>query len=192
MRGSVPGSRIAVWAALVASLAAATLFVAVKVATPSDGGRVAFYDHAWTADGVQIDPIDAPQPDLLAGDLVQAIDGRSMEAWAGALLDPSAVRPAAGTLPYQVERSGEAASIGGDLGAARRGAPRSPAGGASSCCRSASPPSPASCSSVGRTSPPPRPWCWSPAASPAAASRGSSGRRRAISRWGARSCSMRC
>ncbi len=51
MRGSVPGSRIGVWVALAASLAAATLFVAVKVTTPSDGGRVAFYEHAWTADG---------------------------------------------------------------------------------------------------------------------------------------------
>src|SRR5204863_2918227 len=88
-----------------------TLFVAVKVTTPSDGGRVAFYEHAWTVDGVGIDPIDPPQPDLQGDDQVRAIDGRSMEAWADALADPTAARPEGGLLPYEVQRSGGVASI---------------------------------------------------------------------------------
>ena len=87
MRRGVPGGRIGVWVALAASVAAATLFVGVKATLPSDGGRVAFYEDAWTVEGVRIDPIDDPQPDLRAGDQVRAIDGRSMEGWADALLD---------------------------------------------------------------------------------------------------------
>jgi signal transduction histidine kinase len=113
MRGSVPGGRVGIWVALATSLLAATLFVALKVTAPSDGGRVAFYDHAWTAAGVQIDPIDAPQPDLRGGDQVRAIDGRSMEGWADAVLDPTATRPAGhGPHSYEVERSGHVMPIG--------------------------------------------------------------------------------
>ena len=41
-----------------ASLAGALLFVGLRLATPSDGGRVAFYEDAWTTAGVLISPID--------------------------------------------------------------------------------------------------------------------------------------
>jgi len=111
MRRGVPGVRIGVWVALAASVAAATLFVGVKATLPSDGGRVAFYEDAWTVEGVRIDPIDDPQPDLRAGDQVRAIDGRSMEGWADALLDPAAGRPSGGPLGYEVQRGGAVESI---------------------------------------------------------------------------------
>ena len=92
---------------------AATLFVAVKVVTPSDGGRVAFYEHAWTAGGrPDRRPSTRRSPTSRAGDQVGAIDGRSMEAWAGALSRPvgGPTRPAA-PIAYVVERAGEAATI---------------------------------------------------------------------------------
>jgi two-component system NarL family sensor kinase len=105
--GSVTATRRAVpWLLLGAAVVAATLFVAMKVAMPSDGGRVAFYDGAWSSLGVVIDPIDPPQPGLVAGDRVEVVAERPMEAWAGLLLDPSADRPAGGTVAYEVTRDG--------------------------------------------------------------------------------------
>jgi signal transduction histidine kinase len=82
------------------------LFLGLRLVTPSDGGRIAFYEDAWATSGVLIAPIDAPQPDLAAGDRVEAIADRSMEAWAGLILDPSVARPGQGAVPYLVERDG--------------------------------------------------------------------------------------
>src|SRR3954451_20239538 len=73
--------RIGTWALLGLSLAGALLFVVVRVTAPSDGGRIAFYQDSWSALGVVISPIDAPQPGLQPDDRVEAIDGRSMESW---------------------------------------------------------------------------------------------------------------
>ena len=103
--------RAATWLALAASLALATLFVALRVVLPSDGGRIAFYGDAWSTAGVAIAPIDAPQPELATGDRVESIAGRSMDAWAGMLLDPTVARPAAGAVAYTVGRDGSPASI---------------------------------------------------------------------------------
>jgi len=100
----MPVSRIAAWSVLAASLAAVLLWVGLRIATPSDGGRIAFYQDAWSASGILIEPIDPPQPGLRAGDEVQAVDGRSMEAWADSLLDPSLARPAGGAVDYEVAR----------------------------------------------------------------------------------------
>jgi signal transduction histidine kinase len=103
--------RAATWALLVASVGAAAAFVGLRLALPSDGGRVAFYDAAWSEAGVRIDPIDMPTSGLQAGDLVEQIAGRSMDAWAGMALDPAAARPAGPTVPYVVERAGEQLSL---------------------------------------------------------------------------------
>jgi signal transduction histidine kinase len=100
--------RLATWGLLGASLVGAALFVVLRLTTPSDGGRIAFYEDAWSAAGVVISPIDEPQPGLRAGDRVDAVDGRSMDAWAGAMLDGGVPRPAAGPLPYALERDGTA------------------------------------------------------------------------------------
>ena len=111
MRAGDRARRLATWLLLGASLAGALLFVGLRLATPSDGGRVAFYEDAWTTAGVLISPIDPPQPDLAIGDRVEAVGDRSMEAWAGLVLDPSAARPAGGAVAYVVGRNGAEASI---------------------------------------------------------------------------------
>jgi signal transduction histidine kinase len=104
--------RIATWLALAASLGAGLAFVAVRIATPSDGARVAFYGDAWTSAGILIAPIDQPAAGLRSGDLVQAVDGRPLDAWLGDALDPGAARPAVGApIPYAIERDGAASTV---------------------------------------------------------------------------------
>ena len=98
--------RLATWGLLGASLAGAALFVVVRLTMPSDGGRIAFYEDAWSAAGVVISPIDEPQAGLVPGDRVDAVDGRSMEDWAVVVLAGSVPRPAGGPLPYLLERDG--------------------------------------------------------------------------------------
>jgi signal transduction histidine kinase len=94
--------RIATWLALAASLAAGLLFVAVRVATPSDGARVAFYGEGWSAAGIRIAPIDQPAVGLQSGDLVQAVAGVPLETWARAAFDRGG-RPAGPAAPVEYE-----------------------------------------------------------------------------------------
>jgi len=97
-----------VWLALGSAILAAVSFLWIRATTPSDGARVAFYGDAWSAVGVRIDPIDQPAAGLAAGDLVVAVDHRSMEAWLGHVLDSNAARPtAAAPIPYDVIRDGQ-------------------------------------------------------------------------------------
>jgi hypothetical protein len=98
---------IATWLALAASLGAGILFIVVRDRTPSDGARIAFYGDGWSAIGVRIAPIDAPAPGLQDGDLVTAVDGRSLEAWLRDATDPSVARPGAErSIPYRLIRDG--------------------------------------------------------------------------------------
>jgi signal transduction histidine kinase len=99
-----------VWVLLAVSLGGAVLFVGLRLVTPSDGGRIAFYEDAWTAAGVRIAPIDAPASGLQAGDRVERIADRSMEGWVGLVLDPDIARPD-GIVPYVVERDGAQHSV---------------------------------------------------------------------------------
>ena len=119
MRAGDRARRFATWLLLGASLAGALLFVGLRLATPSDGGRIAFYEGAWTTTGVLISPIDPPQPDLVTGDRVETIAGRSMEAWAGAVLDPGAQRPAGSPLAVRRRPRGHAGDDRRELGSAR-------------------------------------------------------------------------
>jgi hypothetical protein len=84
---------IALWVFLGASLAAPLVFVWVRDHTPSDGARVSWYEDAWSAEGVLIDPIDAPAAGLQDGDQVRAVDGRTIDAWLGDATNASAERP---------------------------------------------------------------------------------------------------
>jgi signal transduction histidine kinase len=107
MRTSGRVRRIATWGALAASLGAGALFVGMRIALPSDGARVAFYGDGWSAAGVRIAPIDDPAAGLRPGDLVVAVDGRSIDAWAAAALDPLAARPAVSApSAYRLVRDG--------------------------------------------------------------------------------------
>jgi signal transduction histidine kinase len=112
MRAGDRARRLATWLLLGASLAGALLYVGMRVVVPSDGGRIAFYEDAWSAEGIAIAPIDPPQPDLEDGDRVETIAGRSMDAWAGLVLDPAAARPTGDPVSYAVERDGAQAAIG--------------------------------------------------------------------------------
>jgi two-component system NarL family sensor kinase len=103
--------RAATWALLAVAIAAPAAFVGLRLTLPSDGGRVAFYEDAWSEAGVRIDPIDTPASGLQAGDLVERIAGRSMETWAGLALDPAAARPDGTAVPYVVQRGGDRLSL---------------------------------------------------------------------------------
>ncbi len=111
MRAGGRGRWLATWLLLGASLVGALLYVGMRVVAPSDGGRIAFYDDAWSAAGIAIAPIDPPQPELEDGDRVELIAGRSMDAWARLLLDPAVARPTGNPVPYIVARDGMQAPI---------------------------------------------------------------------------------
>ena len=98
-------SWVLTWVVLVGALTLGLVSVALRVGLPSDGARVGFYAGAWSAAGVRIDAIDAPVEGLQDGDLVTAVDGESLERWAGAILDPGVTRPD-GSMPYALERDG--------------------------------------------------------------------------------------
>lgn len=102
--------RRATWLALWLALAACTLSIALRIGLPSDGARVAFYAGAWSEAGVVIDTIDRPADGLRDGDRITSVDGRSLEAWAAALLDPAASRPDA-RAGYGLERAGESTTV---------------------------------------------------------------------------------
>jgi two-component system NarL family sensor kinase len=104
--------QVVIWLALGGAILAAVLFLWIRATTPSDGARVAFYGDAWSAAGVRIDPIDQPAAGLAPGDLVVAVDHRSMESWLGQVLDASTSRPSAtAPIPYDVIRDGRPVAI---------------------------------------------------------------------------------
>lgn len=100
------------WLVLGTSLAAGLLFVALRGIVPSDGARAAFYGGAWSAAGIRIAPIDEPAVGLVAGDVVAAIDGTDLEAWAQVATDSSVVRPTPDApIPYRIIRAGEPVTV---------------------------------------------------------------------------------
>ena len=98
------------WIVLIGSVGLGLLSVALRVGLQSDGARVGFYAGAWSAAGVRIDAIDAPVEGLEDGDLVTAVDGRSLEGWASAILDLGVARPE-GSMPYGLERDGVPSTV---------------------------------------------------------------------------------
>jgi signal transduction histidine kinase len=101
--------RAAVWGTLAASLAGALLFVVARVGLPSDGARVAFYDEAWSAEGVAIAPIDEAAGGLAPGDIVTTVDGRSLESWLTHAANPGIGRPGGDQpIAYGLVRDGAA------------------------------------------------------------------------------------
>ena len=107
--------RAALWLLLAVSLAAPILFVWVRDHTPADGARISWYEDAWSAEGVLIDPIDAPAAGLEDGDVVLAVDDRTINEWLAVVADPSVPRPnPALTMPYEVRRDGDVMTVGVD------------------------------------------------------------------------------
>ena len=82
-------------------------FLLLHVTGPSDGARLAPGQSVWRADGVVVMPLNAGE--LQQGDVVVAIDGRSMEFWASELFRFDLARPqwhVGQTITYTVLRRG--------------------------------------------------------------------------------------
>jgi hypothetical protein len=76
----------------------------------SDGARLEPGESSWTSEGVRVTPLIEMSNGLRRGDLVVAVDGRSMEFWARALFERGIARPmwTGSTLPtYTVLRDGQ-------------------------------------------------------------------------------------
>ena len=81
--------RLAVLPFAMGLLLLAAAFVGLPLATPSDGARLEPGQAVWRADGVVVTPLQEQPSGLRRGDVVVAVDGRSMESWAQALFDPA-------------------------------------------------------------------------------------------------------
>jgi two-component system, NarL family, sensor kinase len=121
-RHGVPRLGKASWAALGVALAILALggaFVALCLAGPSDGAHIEFDQPAWRPDGVVVTPLGQQTDGLRPGDLVVAVEGRSLEAWAEGLFDAGASRPhwqVGQTIRYTVVRGGRAQELAVTLG----------------------------------------------------------------------------
>jgi len=86
-------ARLAVLLAAASMVLLGVAFVWLHLTTPSDGARLEPGQPVWRLDGVVVTPLREQPGVLHAGDVVVAVDGRSLESWAQALLDPMAHRP---------------------------------------------------------------------------------------------------
>jgi hypothetical protein len=68
-------------------------FLAWHLAFPSDGARLEPGEQAWRSDGVIVTPLVERLNRLRRGDVVIAVAGRSMEAWARAIFQRGVPRP---------------------------------------------------------------------------------------------------
>src|SRR3990172_6634301 len=74
-----------------------TAFLSIRLTTPSDGAFLKPGDFYWNSDGLALTPLTNPSGGLRSGDVVVAVEGRSMESWAQALFQRTVPRP-----PWQV------------------------------------------------------------------------------------------
>jgi signal transduction histidine kinase len=83
-------------AALLTAVVMVTLgvaFVWLHLATPSDGARIEPHQFAWRSEGVVITVLRTQPHGLRTGDIVAAVDGKSLESWTQALANPVVQRP---------------------------------------------------------------------------------------------------
>jgi two-component system NarL family sensor kinase len=86
----MPSSRRDYWPTLIISLIAISfgvIFVGRHIANPSDGARLEPGENALTPNGLIVTPLRQGSSGLQAGDLVIAVEGRSIESWAQSLFD---------------------------------------------------------------------------------------------------------
>lgn len=90
-------------------------FVVLRLVTPFDGARLhPGVDAVWRSNGVVISPFDEQANGLRKGDLVVAVDGRSLESFARSLFDWSAPRPqwsSGQKVIYTVMREGRTVNV---------------------------------------------------------------------------------
>ncbi len=95
MGGMKPPNRaplVVLLAALVA-LSPAAAFLWLHIVTPSDGARLAPGESYWRPEGVAVSVLEDRPDGLQSGDVVVAVEGRSIEAWVRLMLNPGAARP---------------------------------------------------------------------------------------------------
>lgn len=82
----------------------------VQATFPSDGLLFLTGGTSWPADGIPVTPLSASSPGPIRhGDIVRAVNGRSLDSWARALFDPGAAHPALHIdqrLTYSILRDG--------------------------------------------------------------------------------------
>lgn len=86
-------ARLAILLATMIMVALGVAFVWLHIASPSDGARLAPGEPAWRSNGVVVSALRTQPAGLRTGDLVVAVDGRSLQSWAEALADPTVQRP---------------------------------------------------------------------------------------------------
>ncbi len=94
-------------------------FAAFHLRSPSDGARLSRQLGIFTSEGAIVSPYAGHLRLLQEGDVVTAVEGVSMEDWAGALFSARADRPdwiAGRTVAYQVLRDGNIITLDVPLG----------------------------------------------------------------------------
>ncbi len=105
------------WVVVLAALleiAVTTAFFVLRLTGPVDGARLDPNQPVWRPDGIIVTPILTQPGGLKPGDLVTAVTGRSMQAWAQALFDPRQAPPQfqkGQVVPYQVVRNGQTIQV---------------------------------------------------------------------------------
>lgn len=107
-----PLERASLSALLVAgvTISLAAGFLWLHLATPFDGARLQPGTQVWQPNGVVVTPLSERADGLRRGDLVVAVDGRSMEQWSQMLLQFNVQRPSlqvGQTVTYIVQRNGQ-------------------------------------------------------------------------------------
>ena len=96
-----------------------TAFLSLRLTTPSDGAFLKPGDFYWNSDGLALTPLTNPSGGLRSGDVVVAVEGRSMESWAQALFQRTVPRPRwqfGQTAVYTVERADQQIEVAVELG----------------------------------------------------------------------------
>ncbi len=113
-------ARVAVLLAAAAMVALGVAFLWLHFDSPSDGARIDPNRQPWRPNGVMVTSL-RPQPDSLrSGDVVVAIDGKSLESWAQALANPATPRPQwqiGQVVTYSIIRDGATMDVPVTLGA---------------------------------------------------------------------------
>jgi hypothetical protein len=101
------------------ALALGVAFVWLHGASPSDGARLEPGQQTWIPGGVVVTPLEKHPGGLEPGDVIVAIDGRSLEAWKGGLFALNAPHPqwhVGQTITYMVQRGGHLLNVPVTLG----------------------------------------------------------------------------
>jgi hypothetical protein len=105
--------------ATLTALALTSAFIWLRASSLSDGARLEPGRPAWRPHGIWLTPFENEPGGLREGDLLVAVDGRSVEAWARALLAPGALPSEwrfGRTVTYTVMRDGGRIDIPVTLG----------------------------------------------------------------------------